>query len=410
MPYWRRTLYTLWFTQFIAIAGFSFVSPFMPYYIQTLGVTDVGSVALWTGLCSSATSLALAIMAPVWGALSDRYGRKVMVLRATLIGSGIMALMGLVTSVQQLVALRFLQGIFTGTIAASTTLVAGIVPDEHRGAALGSLQTAVYLGTTLGPLLGGVVGDTFGYRESFWVTATLLLLSGVLVGIFVREQFRPAAPAGSPRRPGYRHSLTFLFASGGVLLSLLTARILLRAGMMVISPTMALFVQSLLPPGAHAVLVTGLVSSSMAVGGALGAPLIGGWGDRWGYRRMLVICGLLGVVAFLPQALAPSAGWLVMWQFVAGFAEGGTLASTMALLAGLARGGHEGTVFGLDASATGLAASIGPLIGAAVAAGFGLRAPFIVAAAFLGAGAGVVFLRVHPGPDSSAALHTPTQP
>ena len=267
MPYWRRTLYTLWFTQFIAIAGFSFVGPFMPYYIQTLGVTDVGAVALWTGLCSSSTALALAIMAPVWGALSDRHGRKIMILRATLVGSVIMALMGLVTSVQQLLGLRFLQGMFTGTIAASTTLVAGIVPDDHRGAALGSLQTAIYLGTTLGPLIGGVVGDTFGYRESFWVTASLLLLSGLLVAAFVREPFRPSALTSVGRRPGYRQSLTFLFASGGVLLSLLAARILLRTGMMVVSPTMALFVQSLLPPGAHAVLVTGLISSSMALGG-----------------------------------------------------------------------------------------------------------------------------------------------
>ncbi len=408
MPYWRRTLYTLWFTQFIAIAGFSFVSPFMPYFIQTLGVTDVGAVALWTGLCSSSTSLALAIMAPVWGALSDRHGRKVMVLRATLVGSMIMALMGFVSSVQQLVALRFLQGMFTGTIAASTTLVAGIVPDEHRGAALGSLQTAVYLGTTLGPLLGGVVGETFGYRESFWVTASLLLLSGLLVAAFVREHFRPAIEIGVKRRAGYRQSTAFLFASGGVLLSLLAARILLRAGMMVVSPTMALFVQSLLPAGAHAVLVTGLISSSMAVGGALGAPLIGSWGDRWGYRRMLVASGLVGVVAFLPQSVAPGAGWLVWWQFVAGFAEGGMLASTMALLAGVARGGHEGTVFGLDASATGLAASIGPLVGAAVAAGLGLRAPFVVAAAFLGAGAAVVFLRVRPAAAPTAALDAPT--
>ena len=316
-----------------------------------------------------------------------------------------MALMGLVTSVQQLLGLRFLQGMFTGTIAASTTLVAGIVPDDHRGAALGSLQTAIYLGTTLGPLIGGVVGDTFGYRESFWVTGTLLLLSGLLVAAFVREPFRPSALTSVGRRPGYRQSLTFLFASGGMLLSLLAARILLRTGMMVVSPTMALFVQSLLPPGAHAVLVTGLISSSMALGGALGAPLVGSWGDRWGYRRMLVISGLLGVIAFVPQAFAPSAGWLVFWQLLVGFAEGGTLASTMALLAGLARGGHQGTVFGLDASATGVASSLGPLIGASVAAGLGLRAPFIVAAAFLGAGAAVVFMRVRPAPTAALDTH-----
>jgi DHA1 family multidrug resistance protein-like MFS transporter len=142
----------------------------------------------------------------------------------------------------------------------------------------------------------------------------------------------------------------------------------------------------------------------MAIGGAIGAPLIGHCGDRWGYRRTLVLSGALGVIAFVPQAFAPNAVWLVIFQFLAGFAEGGTLASTMALLAGLARGGRQGTVFGLDASATGIAATIGPLIGAALAAVYGLRSPFVVAAAFLGAGTVVVFLRVHPDAERAAVL------
>lgn len=118
---WRRSLRTLWFTQFIAIGGFSFVTPFLPFYIQSLGVTGTKEVALWTGLASSSCNLALALMAPVWGSLSDRYGRKVMVLRSTLIGSIVLALQGLTTTPQQLVLLRFIQGMFTGTIAASTT-------------------------------------------------------------------------------------------------------------------------------------------------------------------------------------------------------------------------------------------------------------------------------------------------
>jgi MFS transporter, DHA1 family, multidrug resistance protein len=403
MPYWRRTLYTLWFTQFIAITGFSFVGPFIPYFIESLGVTEINAVALWSGLCGSATSIAAAIMAPVWGTLADRYGRKLMVLRATLIGALVMAAMGFVISVEQLVALRFLQGIFTGTIAASTSLVAGAVPMERRGAALGSLQTAVYLGTTLGPLLGGVIGDAFGYRPSFWITGGLLLLSGLLVLILVREHFHPASDTLSRRRPGFRQSYSFLLAGGAMLLALLAARILLRAGLMIPSTTMALFVQTLMPEGQHAALFTGIISGSMAIGGALGAPLIGAWGDRFGYKRMLLLSGLLGIVTFVPQALAPTANWLIVLQFFSGFAEGGILAITMALLAGMATGGREGTVFGLDASATAIASAIGPLVGAGVAAGLGLRSPFIVAAAVLGLGVVVVLRRV-PMP---AAEHAP---
>ena len=155
MPHWRRTLYTVWFTEFIAIVGFSFVIPFIPYYIQELGVTDRQQVVLWAGLATSLMSVSFAIMAPIWGMLADRHGRKLMVMRATFAGAILMALMGFVTNVQQLVLLRIVQGMFTGTIAAATALVASVVPKQHSGAAIGSLQNAVYLGTSLGPLLAG---------------------------------------------------------------------------------------------------------------------------------------------------------------------------------------------------------------------------------------------------------------
>jgi DHA1 family multidrug resistance protein-like MFS transporter len=393
---WRRSLRTLWFTQFIAVGGFSFVTPFLPFYIQDMGVTDVRAVALWTGMASSACSVALALMAPVWGSLSDRYGRKVMVLRATLLGAFVLALQGLAVTPQQLVALRFLQGVFTGTIAASTTLVASIVPEDSRGASLGSLQAAVYLGTTLGPLLGGLSGAAFGYRRSFFITAGLLLLSGILVALFVEEGPIPAPDAGRRRLGGPRQVLTLLMASGGALLAMLLVRLLLRAGQLVPTAVMALFVQSLAPAGLSAAVLTGLVSGAAALGGAIGAPAIGGLGDRRGYRRVLLVSALLLAASFIPQALAPSVIWLIVWQFVAGVGEGGALAATLAILARLSRGGRQGTVFGLDASAAGAASAVGPIIGAASAAAFGLRAPFVLATLILGAGVLVIAARVPP--------------
>jgi DHA1 family multidrug resistance protein-like MFS transporter len=190
MPQWRRTLYTIWLTEFIAVLGFNFVLPFIPYYIEELGVTGQQQVALWAGLATSVMSLGSAIMAPIWGMLADQHGRKLMVMRATFAGAFLMVLMAWVTNAQQLVFLRFLHGVFTGTIAAATALVVSIVPKEYSGAAFGSLQTAVYLGTSLGPLLGGVAADRLGYRSSFWVTGTLLLFSGILVTFLVREDLR----------------------------------------------------------------------------------------------------------------------------------------------------------------------------------------------------------------------------
>lgn len=394
MPQWRRTLYTLWVTQFISVAGFSFVTPFLPYYIQELGVRDVREVGVWAGLVTSAQAVSMAIMAPVWGALADRYGRKLMVLRATLTGALLLALMGFAANVQQLLVLRFVQGAFTGVIAATSTLVASTVPKERAGMALGSLQTAVFLGVSFGPVLGGLAGDAFGYRPSFWITGGLLLAAGLLVIFFVHEDFHPVADAQT-QRPGYRQAL-LLLAGSSALLAVLVARMFLRIGTRALDPVLPLFVQSLLPVGASAGATTGLIAGVAAFGSAIGAPLAGNWGDRWGHRRILIIFSLAAAACFAPQALVNDPRLLMGWQFLGGMAAGGALAALTALLAQLSATGHEGVMFGLDASAMSVSNAVGPLLGAAVLASLGLRWPFVLAALIFGLGALTVGASVAP--------------
>ena len=391
MPQWQRTLYTIWLTEFIAVLGFNFVLPFIPYYIEELGVTGQRQVALWAGLATSLMSLGFAIMAPIWGMLADQYGRKLMVMRATFAGAFLMVLMAWVTNVQQLVLLRFLHGVFTGTIAAATTLVVSIVPKEHSGMAFGSLQTAVYLGTSLGPLLGGIAADRLGYRSSFWVTGALLLFSGFLVTFLVREDFHPVEDVTRSKRPDWGQAARFLFASGGALLAVLGARVFLRAGTQILNPILPLFVQSLLPVEARVATVTGVITGVSAIGSALGSPLIGRWGDRAGHRRLLIACGLAAALFYLPQAVAPDAAWLVPWQLLSGFAIGGTLSTLTALLIQFSPKGRKGTIIGSDSSIAGLANAIGPMVGAS-AAGLGLQAPFILSAGIFGLGTLVVVL------------------
>lgn len=390
MPQWQRTLYTIWLTEFIAVLGFNFVLPFIPYYIQELGVTGQQQVAMWAGLATSLMSLGFAIMAPVWGMWADQYGRKLMVLRATFAGAVLMALMAWVTNVQQLVLLRFLHGIFTGTVSAATTLVVSVVPKEHSGIAIGSLQTAVYLGISLGPLLGGIAADRVGYRNSFWVTGALLLISGLLVIFFVHEDFSVEDVKRS-KQTGWREAAQFLFAGGSALLAIFVARILLRMGTQVLNPVLPLFVQTLLPRGAQVATATGFIAGASAVGTALGSLFIGRWGDKLGHRRLLIVSGLAAALFYLPQAFAPNAIWLALWQWLIGFAAGGTLATLTVLLIQFSPKGREGMIIGLDSSIAGLANAIGPMMGAS-AAGLGLQAPFILSAGVLGMGTLVVIL------------------
>lgn len=393
MPQWRRTLYTLWVTQFIAVAGFSFVTPFVPYYIQELGVTDVRQVGLWAGLVTAAQAVSMALIAPVWGALADRYGRKLMVLRATFGGAVILALMGFVVNVQQLMVLRFVQGLFTGTVPATMALVASTAPKERSGMAMGSLQTAIYLGVSLGPLLGGISGDTLGYRPSFWVTGGLLFVSGILVALFVHEDFQPTRDGTRGERFSYSRGLVLVLASMP-LLAAFAARILLRVGNQAVSPIMPLYVQNLLPPGAQVGIVTGLIAGVSSLGAAIGSPLIGNWSDRLGQRRLLIFCAVAAGLFYLPQAFATDARWLIVWQFCSGFAVGGTIATLTALLAKLTPQGRAGVVFGLDSSAMAASNALGPLAGAAAAAAYGLRAPFFLTAGMIWVGALAITLWV----------------
>mgnify|MGYP001824101914 CR=1 FL=1 len=187
METWKRNLYVIWFAELVAISGFAVVFPFLPFYVQDLGVTDPDQVKLWSGVVFASQAVTMAVFAPIWGSLADRYGRTLMVERAMFGGAVVLTLMGFVQNVQQLVVLRAVQGALTGTVVAATTLVASSTPRERSGYALGLLQTAVWMGASLGPLLGGIVADTWGYRAAFWVTGALLFVSGLTVWRFVEE-------------------------------------------------------------------------------------------------------------------------------------------------------------------------------------------------------------------------------
>src|SRR5205823_8474830 len=139
-------------TQVAILIGFNFSFPFLPLLIQQLGVTDRGDLALWTGLAVGTSGIAMAFASPIWGVLADRYGRKPMLVRSVAAGSVLTTIQATVTNVGQLASIRILQGAFTGTQTAGAMLIAGIVPRDRTGYALGVLNTSVQVGKLAGPL------------------------------------------------------------------------------------------------------------------------------------------------------------------------------------------------------------------------------------------------------------------
>jgi DHA1 family multidrug resistance protein-like MFS transporter len=389
MQTWQRNLYTLWVAELVAIAGFTVVLPFLPYYVQELGVMELEQVEFWSGLLFASKAIAMAIFSPIWGSIADRYGRKLMVERAMFGGAVVMGAMGFVQNVQQLVFLFALQGCLTGTIAAATTLVASSVPRQRSGRALGLLQVAVYSGASAGPLLGGLVADHFGYRTAFAVTGALLFLAGITVAIFVHEEFEPPHREAGSRKGGFWLGVRAVFRSRELLV-VLGIELMMRLGTRIMGPLLPLFVQTLVPGEARVASLVGLITGLGAATSAVGAVLLGRASDRFGYRTVLLTCALGTAVVYVPQFFVTTPVQLLILQAVVGAAMGGGLAVIGALLANLSPEGRQGAVYGLDWSAVSAANGLGPMIGVAVAVGLGLRASFLFAAGIYGLAALVV--------------------
>jgi DHA1 family multidrug resistance protein-like MFS transporter len=158
----RLSFLVLLVSQLAATMGFTFVLPFMPIYVQALGVDDAGSAAAWAGVINSSTAVTMALAAPLWGRLGDRVGLKPMLLRATFAGSLLIGLMGLVANPWQLLALKTLQGCLTGTVAAATVLVSATAPPQRAGERLGTLQMVIFVAAAAGPFIGGAFADLVG--------------------------------------------------------------------------------------------------------------------------------------------------------------------------------------------------------------------------------------------------------
>lgn len=194
-PYWRRNLAVLWISQFLSLMGFSMSIPFAPFYLRLLGVESEGEVRAYAALSAALSQISFAIMAPIWGVLADRFGRKPMVLRANFGGALIVALMAFVPNAGWFIFLRAMQGVFTGTMSACMTLVVTSTPRHRQGYALGVLSSSVFSGDMMGLFIGGVLANTFGYRPSFVLAGCILGLSGILVALTAQEDFVPMRKA-----------------------------------------------------------------------------------------------------------------------------------------------------------------------------------------------------------------------
>ena len=371
---WKRTLTIMIFAQMMTAVGFSSIFPFLPLYVDSLGARSGLSVELLSGLVYSGQAFTMMLASPIWGALADRHGRKLMVERAMFGGAILLFLMALVRSAEELVLLRALQGVVTGTVAATNALVASQVPRVRAGYAMGLLQVGQGIGIALGPVIGGVVADSLGYSAAFYATATLLFMAGLLVLFGVKEESMDAA--GREGRAGFLASWRHVVSMPGVAATY-GMRFISQLGRMMIIPVMPLFIQSLLADAARVNTFTGMVVGVASITTTGSAAFLGRLGDRVGHRRVILVSAFLAALLFFPQSLA-TAGWhLLVLQGLVGLALGGIIPILSSLLASYTEPGEEGAAYGLDNSVNAGSRVVAPMLGAGVALAFGLRATFV---------------------------------
>ena len=237
-----RTLWLMVGIQFFMTVSFTVLSPVMPLFLPELGVHGSTAIDLWTGVVNAATPFVAAFASPIWGRMSDRRGRKIMLLRSMVAISIFTCLMGFSQTVWQFFALRALMGAFSGFSATAITLVASQTPDRRLGYALGWLSTGQLVGGLTGPLLGGAVADLSGSnRVPFFVTSAIATCVTIAAALLVREGATPAAAPGKRKAaPSFRAIIT----SGG-LLPLFVVLLLAQLGVRSVQPVITLYVQTL---------------------------------------------------------------------------------------------------------------------------------------------------------------------
>lgn len=414
MP-WQRTLYIMIFAQLTSSVGFSIMFPFLPRYVEALGSSTGLSLELLAALVFSSQALTMTIASPFWGAVSDRYGRKPMVERAAYSGAVTLALMAFAPNAEILVLLRALQGFLTGTVSAGNALVASSVPRERVGYAMGLLQLGLGSGVAVGPFLGGVLADAFGYRATFVVTAVLLTVSGLMVTFGVKEDFRRPEP-GAVKRGGMRSSWGNILRAPGVK-TLYGLSFLGWLGRNMLTPILPLFIATLPFTSGGINTTIGLIVGVAAATGTLSAVYLGRLGDRIGHRRILVVCTAVAALLYLPQSFVTEVWQLLVLQALAGIAVGGFTPSLAALLSRSTEAGQEGSVYGLDNAIVSASRTAAPLLGAGVVllmqaagfAGFQYRVLFILTGGLFALAAFVALFRLSNAPPRGAAPPSPVQ-
>lgn len=369
---WKQNLRVAWLGNFFTGASFSLVMPFMALYIEQLGAPQ-NKVEWYAGLAVSLSALTSALIAPVWGRLADRYGRKPMMVRASLVMTFTMGGLAFVPNVFWLLVLRILNGLFSGYVPNSTALIASQAPKNRSGYALGTLATGVIGGSLVGPLLGGVLAEILGIRQVFLLVGFILLICNLMTIFLVKEDFQPVTKAEVL-------STRDLFSSikdKQILIGLFVTSMIIQVSAQSIAPILTLYIRHL-GQTENLMFVSGLIVSALGFSSMLSSSTLGKIGDRIGNHRLLLIALFYSFSMYVLCALAQNSLQLGIVRFLYGFGTGALMPSINSLLTKITPREGISRIFSYNQMFMNIGQVIEPFIGSAIATDLGYRSVFYV--------------------------------
>ncbi|ARP86446.1 MFS transporter [Bordetella genomosp. 9] len=380
--HWRRNLAVCVFGSFTTIVAMTLLLPFLPLYVEQLGVTDHAAIVQWSGVAFGATFFTAALTAPLWGRLADRYGRKLMLIRASLGMAIAMSLIGMATSVWQLVGLRLLAGLLGGYASGSMVLVATQTPKSRTGWALGVMSSGIMAGNLAGPLIGGALPPLIGIRVTFLACGALIFIAFLVTVFLIKEERRPR-PSKSADKPKTGWAAV---PDKGPLIAMLVTGALLMLANMSIEPIITVYVAQFAEPG-NVTMVSGLVMSATALGSILSASRLGKLADRVGHWNVIIGCLAACAVLLIPQAFVTQSWQLVALRFLMGLSLGGLLPCIASVIRHNVPERVAGGMLGYSTSAQYVGQVLGPLAGGFAGGHFGMRSVFLGTCVLMALGA-----------------------
>ncbi|EHN59762.1 MFS transporter [Oenococcus kitaharae] len=374
----KINLIVLWIGCFITNLGNSMTMPFLPLFFRQLDPVNTKTLTLLSGIAFSITFLAKAIVSPFWGRLSDKKGRKLMCIRA----SGVMALtittIGFAGSIWQVIVLRAIQGAFSGYINNATALLAGITSEDHRGHALGMLATGGVSGTLVGPLIGGVIAEFWGYRLSFYIIGFCMFAITILTLIFVKENFHANT---SSKQLGILQTIKSI-PHPKYILAIMITTMFIQVAVTTITPIISLIIGHMMTSSSGVSLMSGIVAAAPGIATLIVAERFGRLIDHVGPYKVLIFGLIFAMICFIPMGFARSVWLLAFLRFLVGISDAALLPSVQTAMAQVPKEIY-GRVFSYSQSFEASGDIVGPMLGSFFANQFGYSSIFFAAAAVM---------------------------